>query len=237
MKKMKKISMLFLAAVAAIGFGSCNTSSVDQGSRMSFVTVHTLTVGSYYFETDTGKLVWPGDTSRVPGYVAKEGQRALIVFNVLDTPAPMPGYDYNIALYDIGTIYSSAARIVSSETEMETLKDDPVEFRGARLQGHWTTMVVRYSAYDVSKHKFALIVNEVEPATGSEEGYLDMELRHDNGDEVQGMLYESYISFDLSGLEELLEGKKGIRLRFKNGSSTEYFKIDRIVAETDAKTL
>lgn len=223
---MKKFALLLLAAA---GLAACNTTTVDQPGNLSFVTVHTSWMGDYYFETDTEKLVYPGDKSRVEGYVAKEGQRALITFNVLDTP--MPGYDYNVAVYGIGNIPSSVARVVTDEAELETLKDETVEFRGGRLLGHWVTMIVRYAAADLSKHKFSLIVNQVEPSE-TNEGYLDVELRHDSGDDVPGMLYDTYVSFDMLELEDLLAGQKGITLRFKNGSAPEYAKIDRITEET-----
>ncbi|MDE6507615.1 MAG: NigD-like protein [Alistipes sp.] len=226
---MKKIGLLLLAAVAATGFVSCNTTKVDQPSNMSFVTVHTSWLGDYYFETDTEKRVYPGDKSRVQGYEPKEGQRALITFNVLDTP--MPGYDYNVAVYGIGNIPSSVARVVTDEAELETLKDDAAEFRGGRLLGHWATMIVRYEASDLSKHKFSLIVNQAEPSQ-TNEGYLDVELRHDNGGDTPGMLYDTYVSFDMQEIEELLAGQKGITLRFNNGAAPDYAKLDRLTEET-----
>lgn len=148
LKQMKKIGLLLLAAVAAAGLSSCNDTKVDQPGNMSFVTVRTLSTSDYYFVTDTDKRVYPGDKSRVGSYVAKDGQRALITFNVLENPAP--GYDYNVALYGIANIYSSVARVVTSETELEELKDDAVLVRDGRLLGSWTTLVVRYAASDAS---------------------------------------------------------------------------------------
>ncbi len=231
LKQMKKIGLLLLAAVAAAGLSSCNDTKVDQPGNMSFVTVRTLSTSDYYFVTDTDKRVYPGDKSRVGSYVAKDGQRALITFNVLENPAP--GYDYNVALYGSANIYSSAARVVTSETELEELKDDAVLVRDGRLLGSWTTLVVRYAASDASKHKFAMIVNKVSEPAETDEEYLDVELRHDNGGDAQWNLYESYVSFDMQDLEELLGGKKGIRIRYKDGSDVDYVKLDRMTSETE----
>lgn len=227
---MKKIGLLLLAAAAGLGFVSCADSKADQPSRMSFVTVHMWSLDDYYFETDTEKRIWPSDKSRVPGYTAKEGQRALIAFNILDTP--VPNFDYNIALYDIANIYTSLAQVVTEAEELEKIKDEAVDFRGGRLQGHWSTMVVRFMANDLSKHRFSLIVNEVNPADDSDENYLDVELRHDsNGDTALGTLYETYVSFDMIDLDGLLAGKEGIRLRFDNGYGAEWVKIKRAADE------
>ena len=49
----------------------------------------------------------------------------------------------------------------------------------------------------------------------------------------QWNLYESYVSFDMQDLEELLGGKKGIRIRYKDGSDVDYFKLDRMTSETE----
>lgn len=231
---MKKIVLLLFAAVAAAGLLSCNDTKVDQPGNLSFVTVHTLMMGDYYFVTDTDKRVYPSDKSRIGSYVASDGQRALITFNVLDTS--VPGYDYNVAVYGIANIYSSPARVVADEAELEELKDDAAEFRDGRLLGNWATLVVRYAASDASKHKFSLIVNKVNPAADADADaeYLDLELRHDNGGDAQWQLYDSYVSFDMQGLEDELAGKKGIRIRFKSGSDIDYVKLDRMTGETQA---
>lgn len=224
---MKKIGLLLLAAVAAAGFVSCDDTETDQAGSISFVTVHTSWLGNddYYFETDTGATIYPSDKSRVGSYEAKEGARALITFNWLESQ--VPGYDYNVALYGIATIYSSPARVVTDEAELEVLKDDDAQYRGGRLLGNWVTMIVRHTASDISVHQFSLIVNKVGESTETDEEYLDMELRHDSNGDAQWQIYDTYVSFDMLDLEDLLAGKKGIRVRFKNGTETDTFEIDR----------
>lgn len=225
---MKRIASFFLMLAFAAAAVSCTDTRVDQASLSSFVTVHLApSVEGYYFETDNGKTIFPGDTSRIGAYQATEGQRAIIAFNLLDN---MPGYDYNAAIYGIGHIYSSPARVVSTEEELEAVADDPVQYLDGRLLGEWVTMTVRYAAFDCSKHKFYLIVNDVVASKETDEEYLDVELRHDDSDDPQGgQLYDTFVSFYMEPIAGCLAGMKGIRIRYYDGSVVRYAKIDRMV--------
>lgn len=73
-----------------------------------------------------------------------------------------------------------------------------------------------------------MIVNEVkdgdegaEQAEAADADYLQLELRHNPGGDTQGYTDGYYVSFDLTPLAELLEGKKGVVLHietYENGS-------------------
>lgn len=228
---MKKIGLFFFALAVASGSVSCTDTTVDQPSLISFVTVHqTAAVNGYYFETDANKTIFPGDVSRIGAYTPTEGQRALITYNLLDNG--IPGYDYNAAIYGIGHIQSSFVRIISDESALEALADDPVQYKEGRLLGEWVTMIVRCTAFDLSKHKFSMIVNDVVASENADEEYLSVELRHDDGDDTQGgQLYETYVSFNTGAVAERLEGLKGLKIRYYDGSVVQYAKIDRMTAE------
>lgn len=228
---MKKIGLFFFALAVASGLVSCTDTTVDQPSRLSFVTVHlTTSVNGYYFETDNYKTIFPGDVSRIGAYKPIEGQRAIITYNLLDNG--IPGYDCNAAIYGIGHIQSSPVRVISDESALETLADDPVQYKEGRLLGEWITMIVRCTAFDLSKHKFSMIVNDVVASENDDEAYLSVELRHDDGDDAHGgQLYEPYVSFNTDAVAERLEGLKGIKIRYYDGSVVQYAKIDRMTVE------
>ncbi|MDE6374301.1 MAG: NigD-like protein [Alistipes sp.] len=227
---MKKIGLFFALAVAC-GSVSCTDTTVDQPRQASFVTVHqTASVNGYYFETDAYKTIFPGDVSRIGAYTPTEGQRAIITYNLLE--GDIPGYDYNAAIYGIGHIYTSSVRVVSDADELAAFADDPAQFKEGRLLGEWITMIVRCSAFDLSKHKFHMIVNDVVVPENADEEYLSVELRHDDGDDAQGgQLYEIYVSFNTDAVAERLEGLKGIMIRYYDGSVVQYSKIERMALE------
>lgn len=211
---MKKIAFLFCAALAAVALPSCNNNDGDYPSYAYFVTVHPIQLAGssdYYFTLDDQKTAYPSDKSRIGAYTAKEGQRAVIYFNTLSEKRE--GYDYNIALYELQDIYTGSARIITDPEEMKALPDDKFSYGGSKLTKRYLTSLLAYPVNDNKKHKFELIYDQSMPQTQAEEGYLDVQLRHDRGGETSGVASEYYVSFDLTELQSLLEGKKGINLR------------------------
>ena len=246
---MKRIAFFFLTLAFASAAVSCNDTDVDQAHHTSFVTVHqTLSVEGYYFETDNGKTIFPGDTSRIGAYQATEGQRALIAFNLLDN---MPGYDYNAAIYGIGHISSADVCVVTDEAELIAMKNDPIIEIDGRLLGDWITVVIRHQANttDALKHEFAMFLNEVVPSTDEEkeDSYeipttedpevLTLQLRHKNLEEtVQGYFYDRYYSFNVEEIVNRFEGKKKIEVCYYDGTEWKTVEL-RWLKESDPETL
>ncbi len=225
---MKKSVLFFLAAICAAGFVSCMKSDNRPVQQISFVTVHQRAVaGDYYFETDTRKTIFPSNKAQISSYVAKEGQRALIAFGLLDEP--VDHYDYNAVMYGIVDIFTSEARIVGSQEELDEIPDHSVlEVENQQFAGDWLTLGVIYTRADDETLDFHLIVNDIAPQN-TDAAYLDVELRHDRGGDEEKAYRQNYVSFNIQALKPLLEGKKGVNLRYKNDSNQdEYIRIDRI---------
>ena len=233
---MKKFGLFLIAAIAVTAFTSCNDDDGDYPRNNPLITtVRTLDGGDYYFQRDNGETLYPGDKSRIPGYKAEDKQRAIIWFNLL---SGIQGYDYNIALYAVDNIYTGTSEVVSTPERLEELGDDPTGYPTAyenyfNLSKEWLTVYALYAVTDNSKHSFSVIVNdvpEVEPTAESgesDENYLDVELRHNADGDLSGVDRGYYLSFDLSGIAERLEGKKGITLRIKTRENgTKYLKLD-----------
>lgn len=220
---MKKLGLLLVAAFSAITFSSCMDTEGDYPQYMNFVTVRTIPNSQdFYFEADNGQTIYPSDKSKAGSYEPEDGKRALIMFNFL---TQIEGYNYNIKLYQISNMFTGKARAITTQEELDAIKDDPIGLYGARLTKTYLTLHVLYPVNDNEKHKFEVIINEVKP-TITNEGYLDIELRHDNGGETQGSTQGSYISFNLADIQGKLTGMKGISLRTKNNLETKSYKID-----------
>ena len=73
---------------------------------------------------------------------------------------------------------------------------------------------MRVAVRDNSKHTFTLAVDKSGTTEFKEsaEGYLDVVVRHDAGDDAGGYDSGFYVSFDLTDIAAELEGKKGINL-------------------------
>ena len=228
---MKKFGFILLAAITAALASSCNDNKGDYPGYSLITSVRTLDDGDYYFVRDNGQTLYPGDKSRMPHFTPDDEQkRAIVWFNLLDEP--VSGYDYNIALYGVDYIYAGTSQVVNTQEELDRLANNPTSFMVDYLSysnftDEWLTLYVGYPVTDNSKHSFTLIVNNVEEPEQSEEGYLDVELRHNADGDIHGYTYWYYISLDVTPLAELLKDKKGISLRIltqQNG--TKYLKFD-----------
>lgn len=210
---MKKFSLFLLTALAAAAFTSCNDSEGDYPNYGQFVSVYPLSDNDFYLKTNSGKTLYPGDKSRIGGYRVGEAktpaQRALIYYNLLDQKAE--GYDYNIQPYVLYDIYTNAAKIVSTTEELDKLANEKTSFGEMELSSDFLTLVLMYPVIDNTKHTFDLIVDDTDPTRKPiNEGYLDVQLRHNIGDDSGGRNRQYYVSFDLSALKERLKDKKGL---------------------------
>lgn len=217
--------------MAVLAFTSCNDDYDGDYPRYRplITTVRTLDGSDYYLERDNGETLYPSDKTYVQNYKAEDNQRVVILFNLLEK---IPDYDYSIKLYDIENIFTGTSKTVNEASELDELGDAPTGFsvpyeEYCNLTHKWLTLSVVYAVSDNSKHSFTLIVNNVDTPETTNEGYLDVELRHNAGGDTAGPDHRFYISFDLSGIADQMEGKKGVTLRIKTRENgTHYLKLD-----------
>lgn len=211
---MKRTGLFLLAALAASGLQGCNDSDGDYAGHWAFTTVCPLEKGDYYFLLDDDSTLYPGDKSRIGAYQAREDQRAIVFFNFLHES--VAGYDRNIALYDIQEIDSGQTLLVETQEQADALPDTRTSFIGARLNRNYLNLGIGFNASDLSKHRFMLVRNtvaEIDPENRAE-GYLNLELRHDDGGDSGRDHPERYVSFRLGDdFKALLVGQQGIILR------------------------
>lgn len=206
---MKKFGLLFIALAALLA--ACNDNDGDYAAYAFFVTVKTRAGSDYYFQTDDQKTFYPSDKSRIAGYEAREGQRAILWFNLL--PDAVAGYDFNISAYYIEDIYTAAARIITQE-ELDALADDPVSLLDAQLSRTHLTLRLAYPVTDNSKHRFHLVrAQAAGEQTPTHAGYLDVELRHDAGEDTPDDDRAYYVSLSLEELGESMQHMKGLTMR------------------------
>lgn len=217
MENMKKFGLFLLTVFTTLGFTACNDDDGDYPKNTPLITtICPLDGGDYYFQRDNGEKLYPSDKSRVPGYKPdpERSRRAIIWFSLLDES--IPGYRYNIALYAVEEIYTGTSEVVEDAARLEELGNAKTGFQlnTFNLSQEWLTFYALYSVRDNSRHTFTLAVDKTGTTEfqESEEGYLDVVVVHDDGDDAHGTDYGFYVSFDLTPLAAELEGKKGINL-------------------------
>lgn len=240
---MKKTLLLFAAALM-LGCLGCLTACNDDSDRYVIcpsyyrpliVTVRTLPEGDYYFERDNGETLYPSDKTHVTGYAPEDRRRVVITFDLLGT---REGYDYDIALFSVTDLFCTAAEVVEDPSQLAPLGNAPTSLfpTECNLTSEWLTLCVAYPVRDDSKHTFRLIVNRLETPAEHTDGYLDVELHHDDGGDATdpdlGLGRMNYVSFDLTPIASLLKDMKGLSMRIltqQNG--TKYVRFDLPVAE------
>lgn len=212
---MKRIAIFLMTALAACSLVSCNESDTDFARYSIFAVVHQGASG-YYFESDDHKTLYPADRSRVPSYVPKDGDRVIIAYNLLEgADQKVPGFDYTIALYaselvpwgETDTVADEEALKAEGEGLVSLFRDDLVSSTTERMN-----VAVAYLAKDMKKHTFRLVRVEDYTPDQTADGYLNLELVHDAGDDVTTGVepYAHWVSFELSEFSEQIEGTKGV---------------------------
>lgn len=215
---MKKIALFLMGALAACLLVSCNDTDNDYARYSNFATVH-QSVSGYFFEADDHKTFYPADKSRVLSYAPKEGDRVIIYYNLLEDAAQkVPGFDYTIALYNVGTVTWGETAIVADEEALKAEGNGNVVIYSAGSSAYISSttelmnMAVYYYLKDAAKHKIKLVYVEDYTPDQQADGYLNLELVHDTGNDVTtGMTDVAlWMTFDLSEFAEQIAGTKGV---------------------------
>ncbi len=218
MKSMKKFGFFLLAAGVVLGFAACNDDDGDYPTSNPLITtVCPLDGGDYCFQRDNGDRLYPSDKTRVPGYRPVDDgtkQRAIIWFSLLD--GTVPGYRYNIALYAVEEIFTGTSEVVEDAARLAELGDAKTGYTLGtfNLTREWLTFFANYAVRDNSRHTFTLAVDKsgTTEFENTDDGYLNVVVLHDDGDDSRGYDYGYYVSFDLTPIAAELEGRKGINL-------------------------
>ena len=216
---MKKQYLLLSLLCLAAFIPACDKDESDYPSYISFATVAVPAQSSrnYYFVLDDGATVYPSDKDRIM-YNAngKNGNRAVIYYNFL--ASSVPGFDHNIALYDVVDITSKEIVMADNAGSLLTLGDSPVGIDEARSSGDWLDICCYYPAQNATssaENRISLVDNRtVQPPTEMPQGYTYLELRlKTNGETSPLNIRRSCISYRLGEYGSASTGGKGLYLK------------------------
>ncbi|MDD2594967.1 MAG: NigD-like protein [Bacteroidales bacterium] len=216
---MKQIKHLLLLAVIILPFlQSCG--NVYDPQSYAIVTIKTSDAKDYYFTLDSGKTIYPGDKSRMPNFVPKDGVRAIIYFTELTEK--VSGYDYNVMLYNIETILTKDI-VCLQDAKYDTLGTDEVELSYASISGGYLNVEFKiYSAGGIM-HSVNLVDNQLLEWDG--ENTL-LEFRHQANGDYKGTLAKGMVCFKLGQYDPAVTSKK-ITLRVNTYSGSKDYVINK----------
>ena len=211
---MKKLNWLFVAACLSIMsvFYSCDD---NDGYSIGDVGVDWATVrvtgNAFYLNGDTWGTSWPVNLD-LGWYEPVDGQRVIAVFNpIYDN---YQGYDHAIKITYLRNVLTKSVEKMTPENEAE-YGNDPIRINKGdiALGGGYMNILFYQNLPAKTKHRISLVQNE--SANNPADGYLHLELRYNDYDDLTGYYASGLVSFNLGGLDS---GKdiKGIKLKMNS---------------------
>lgn len=214
--KIKSFGIASLFTLLTLPFlQSCLDDDDKKYSQLTIGTIEVIEGQDYYFSLDAGGKMYPGDTTQINNYPLKSGQRTFIYFDLLDEK--VPGYDYNAIIYRIENILTKDILRVPTDESEENLGNDRINITNIWISDNYLNIQYQLFYDDTSntKHLLNLVLNEQHSADDEEE-YLTLEFRHNAYKEKENRLGSGLVSFKLEKIDELLQNKKGINIRYNS---------------------
>lgn len=227
---MKKLHGLFLLICLAVlpALQSCDDSdggySIGDFSYPNWATVR-VEGNAFYLDSDTWGTLWPINTN-MGGYLPIDGQRVVTVFNpIYDN---FQGYDHAVKILNLWHALTKSVETLTPENEAEYGNDPVTIYKGdISISGGYMNIIFQQNLPNKSgnKHRISL-VQRAESLVGDEadDGYIHLELRYNDYDDLSGFRAAGLVSYNLNKLD--LDAAKGIKLKLnseENGEVTVTF--------------
>lgn len=227
---MRKMFWLFgtmLLAVMSV-LQSCDDNdgySVGDFTPPLWATVR-VTGNAFYLDSDVWGTLWPVNID-MGWYDAVDGQRVITVFNPLYDD--FGGYDHAVKLLDLQNVLTKEIETLTPETEEDFGNDPVVIYKGdITISGGYMNIFFVQNLPAEKKHRISLVRPMEEDDLYGEDGYVHLELRYNDYDDLTGHGAYGAVSYNLNSLKKL-EETKGIKLRLnseKNGEVEVTFDLN-----------
>lgn len=218
---MKKLHGLFMAICLAVMPALQSCSDDDGYSIGDFTPPLWATVrvngNAFYLDSDVWGTMWPVNTD-LGWYEAVDGQRVITVVNPLQDD--FQGYDHAVKLLRLQNVLTKGIDTLTPETEEEFGNDPVVIYQGdITISGGYMNIFFVQNLPSKEKHRISLIRPQTDEELYGEDGYIHLELRYNDYDDVTGSHVYGAVSYNLSSLD-IDSDTKGIKLKLnskKNG--------------------
>jgi hypothetical protein len=210
---MKRLQWLLLAVCLAVMpvLQSCDDSdgySLGDFTPPLWATVR-VTGNAFYLDSDVWGTLWPVNTN-MGWYNPVDGQRVITVFNPLWDD--FQGFDHAVKLLSLRNVLTKEVETLTPENTEEFGNDPVLIYKGdIGISGGYMNIVFRQNLPLRTKHRISLVRPQDDVSLYDEEGYMKLELRYNNYDDLTGRRAYSAVSFNLNKLD-LTSDIKGIKL-------------------------
>lgn len=176
-----------------------------------------VTGNAFYLDSDVWGTLWPVNTD-LGWYEAVDGQRVLTVVNPLWDN--YEGYDHAVKLLRLQNVLTKGIDTLTPETEEEFGNDPVVIYQGdITISGGYMNIFFVQNLPSKNKHRISLVRPQADEELYGEDGYIHLELRYNDFDDVTNRQAYGAVSYNLNSLD-ITDETKGIKLKLnsqKNG--------------------
>lgn len=176
-----------------------------------------VTGNAFYLDSDVWGTLWPVNTD-LEWYEAVDGQRVLTVVNPLWDN--YEGYDHAVKLLRLQNVLTKGIDTLTPETEEELGNDPVVIYQGdITISGGYMNIFFVQNLPSKNKHRISLVRPQADEELYGEDGYIHLELRYNDFDDVTNRQAYGAVSYNLNSLD-ITDETKGIKLKLnsqKNG--------------------
>lgn len=199
-----------------------------------WATVRT-TGNAFYLDCDVWGTLWPVNTD-LGWYKPAEGQRVITVFNPLYDN--YEGFDHAVKLLRLQDVLTKEVETLTPETEEEFGNDPVLIYQGdISISGGYMNIFFLQNLPSETKHRISLLRPQDDRELYGDDGYIHLELRYNDYDDVTGRRAYGAVSYNLGSLDVTSE-TKGIKLKLnseKNGEVEVVF--DKMESESNLKNV
>lgn len=219
---MRKLHWLFMAVCLAVMpvLQSCDDDdgySLGDFTSPLWATVR-VTGNAFYLDCDVWGKLWPVNID-MDWYEPVDGQRVLTMFNPLSDK--YGEYDHAVKLLRLQDVLTKEVEVLTPENE-EEFGNDPVRiYHGdIGISGGYMNIIFLQNLPSNTKHRISLVRPQDDAELYAEDGYIHLELRYNDYDDLTGLRAYGAVSYNLSSLDITSE-TKGIKLKLNSEVNDE----------------
>ena len=177
-----------------------------------------VTGNAFYLDCDAWGTLWPVNTN-MGWYDPADGQRVITVFNPLWDH--YEGFDHAVKILRIQDVLTKGIEELTSENDAE-FGNDPVVINreDIGISGGYMNVFFLQNLPSKTKHRISLVRSKEDKELYGEDGYIHLELRYNDYDDVTGYYVYGAVSYNLNSLDITSE-TKGIKLKVNSESGGE----------------
>lgn len=155
------------------------------------------------------------------GQLCAGGRAARVLASFSPLYDDYQGYDHAVQIYQLWNVLTKQVDTLTAETDEEFGNDPVTIYQGdITISGGYMNIIFLQNLPAKEKHRISLVRPEDDAELYGEDGYVHLELRYNDYDDVTGYGAWGLVSYNLSSLN-ITDETKGIKLKLNSSVNGE----------------